>query len=329
MEEFLKVFALIQNPVNLGLICSLTVLSLYLSYSMLNVCDLSTEGCFTLGAAIGALVVKAGMPFLSMPAAMAAGMASGLITALLQTYMGVNSLLAGIVVNTALYSANQLLIGTQINLTEKFNPTVFTYVKNWLATTPLSSLDVKPGTMDTLLSYTAQTIVGLCAVILVVLFLSFFLRTKLGLAIRATGDNPDMVRSSSINPNTTTIIGLCVSNSFTALAGCLMAQMQKSAEIRIGSGMLTMALASLLIGGTIFRRGNVTVKAIGAVVGAVLFRLAYQLALQCHLPIQLINAFSSLIVIIAISGPYLVPKIKQLQRRYARTPDGTQRKGVR
>lgn len=133
MGEFYRILQLIQEPINLGLILSLVVLALYLSYSMLNVCDLSTEGCFTLGAAVGALMVKAGNPFLSLPAAMGAGMASGLICAILQTRMGVNSLLAGIVVNTALYSVNQNLIGSQISLgIEKKYPTVITFVKNLL-----------------------------------------------------------------------------------------------------------------------------------------------------------------------------------------------------
>ena len=99
-------FSLIQTALELGLICSLTVLALFLSYSMLNVCDLSTDGCFTLGAAVGAVVAISGHPYLALPAAMAAGVCSGYVTALLQTRMGVNSLLAGIIVNTGLYSIN-------------------------------------------------------------------------------------------------------------------------------------------------------------------------------------------------------------------------------
>lgn len=161
----------------------------------------------------------------------------------------------------------------------------------------------------------AVTIVGFAAVLIVIVFLSLFLRSKMGLAIRATGNNPDMVRSSSINPAFTTTVGLCISNSFTALAGCLLAQKMKSATITIGSGFLTMALASLLIGGTIFRKGGITVKAIGAVVGAILFRLAYQGAMQLKLPMEWINAFSAVIVVAVISAPYVSRKFPEQKRR--------------
>ena len=109
--SFTTILGLGQTALELGLMSSLTVLALFLSYTMLNVCDLSTDGCFTLGAAVGAVVALAGHPFLSIPAAMLAGVISGFVTAFLQTRMGVNSLLAGIVVNTALYSINIAVMG--------------------------------------------------------------------------------------------------------------------------------------------------------------------------------------------------------------------------
>ena len=103
-------------------------------------------------------------------------------------------------------------------------------------------------------------IIAAIAVILVIVFLVFFLRTRLGLAIRATGNNSDMVKSSSINPVFTTVIGLCVANAFTALSGCLLSQSQKSVDINIGQGMVTIALASLLIGGTLLGHGGIFCK---------------------------------------------------------------------
>ena len=121
-----SVLALIQTASELGLISALTVIALYLSYSMLNVCDLSTDGCFTLGATVGAVVTLSGHPFLALPAAMAAGIASGFITAFLQTKMGVNSLLAGIIVNTALYSINIAVMGNSSILNLNKTDTVFT-----------------------------------------------------------------------------------------------------------------------------------------------------------------------------------------------------------
>ena len=127
-----------QTALKLGLICSLTVLALFLSYSMLNVCDLSTDGCFTFGAAVGAAVAISGHPFLSIPAAMAAGVCSGFVTALLQTKLGVESLLAGIIVNTGLYSINIAVMGGSLLLNMNKTATVFTMMKELLPGTPLS-----------------------------------------------------------------------------------------------------------------------------------------------------------------------------------------------
>lgn len=167
-----SVLALIQTASELGLISALTVIALYLSYSMLNVCDLSTDGCFTLGATVGAVVTLSGHPFLALPAAMAAGIASGFITAFLQTKMGVNSLLAGIIVNTALYSINIAVMGNSSILNLNKTDTVFTKALDLLRNTPLME------------QY--KLIVALLAVIIIGVLLALFLRTKLGLAIRAT-----------------------------------------------------------------------------------------------------------------------------------------------
>lgn len=296
-------FDLIQTALELGLISSLVVLALFLSYVMLNVCDLSTDGCYILGAAVGTMVAIAGHPYLSIVAAMAAGVVSGFVTAFLQTKMGVDSLLAGIIVNTGLYSVNMFVLGkSTVNLFKV--DTVFTKAKALLEGTFLAKYYV--------------LFVVLIAVALVILFLSLFLRTKLGLAIRATGNNPDMVRSSSINPVMTTIVGLCVANSFTGLAGCLFAQYNKSIDIKDGTGMVTVALASLLIGNAFLGRGKLFVRAIGAVLGSVIFRFVYTLALRFNMPSYMLKLVSSVIVIIAISGPYLKKQIPLLRRKYGR-----------
>ncbi len=298
-----SVLLLGQTALELGLISSLTVLALFLSYSMLNVCDLSTDGCFTLGAAVGAVVALAGHPWLSIPAAMLAGMLSGFVTALLQTKMGIDSLLSGIIVNTGLYSINIAIMGNSSLLNMNKTETVFTWAKNALAGTALAG------------QY--KMLVALFAVALVILFLSLFLRTRLGLAIRATGNNPDMVRSSSINPAFTTIVGLVIANAFTALSGCLLAQSQKSVNIDIGTGMVTVALASLLIGNAFLGKGRIPLRAVGAVLGAFLFRLVYTVALRFNMPAFMLKLVSAVIVIIAISGPYLRSRVPLLKRRLA------------
>ena len=290
-----------QTALELGLINSLTVLALFLSYSMLNVCDLSTDGCFTLGACVGAVVAISGHPWLSLPAAMGAGIVSGFVTALLQTRMGVESLLAGIIVNTGLYSINIAVMGNSSLLNMNKTETVFTLSKALLKETALAA------------QY--KLLVALIAVVLVIVFLSLFLRTRLGLAIRATGNNPDMVRSSSINPAFTTTVGLCVANAFTALSGCLLAQSQKSVNIDIGTGMVTIALASLLIGGTFMGRGSIPKRAVGVVLGSFIFRLVYAVALRFDMPASMLTLVSSVIVIIAISGPYLKAQAPMLRRR--------------
>ena len=150
-----------QTALELGLFSSLTVLALFLSYSMLNVCDLSTDGCFTLGACVGVVVAMNGHPYLSIPAAMAAGMLSGLVTAVLQTYMGIDSLLAGIIVNTGLYSVTIAVMGGSSQLNIYKDETVFTKMKALLE--------------NTVLSEQYKTVVALAAVIAVVVFLVLFL----------------------------------------------------------------------------------------------------------------------------------------------------------
>ena len=293
--------SILQTAFELGLISSLTVLALFLSYTMLNVCDLSTDGCFTLGAAVGAVVAISGHPFLSLPAAMGAGILSCFITALLQTKMGIDSLLSGIIVNTGLYSINIAVMGGASLLNMNKTVTVFSMMKDFLHSSPLSSM--------------YKTIIALIAVASVILFLTFFLRTRLGLAIRATGNNPAMVRSSSVNPAFTTVVGLCISNSFTALSGCLLAQSQKSVNIDIGSGIVTISLASLLIGRAFAGKGGIPRRAVGAVLGAIIFRLVYAVALRFHMPAFMLKFVSSVIVIIAISGPYLKSRYPELHRR--------------
>ena len=298
-----SILTLLQTALELGLISSLTVLALFLSYTMLNVCDLSTDGCFTLGAAVGAAVALAGHPWLSLGAAMAAGICSGFIVAILQTRMGVNSLLAGIIVNTALYSINIAVMGGSSLLNLNKTDTVFSLLKSALSGTPFAG------------SY--KLIVSSAAVLLALVFITLFLRTRLGLAIRATGNNPDMVRSSSVSPAFTTTVGLCAANALTGLSGCLMAQSQKAVDINLGTGMVTIALASLLIGGTVMGRGGVFKRAVGVVLGSVIFRLVYTVALRLNMPAFMLKLVSSVIVVLAISVPYLKTRLPMLRRRMA------------
>ena len=179
--------------------------------------------------------------------------------------------------------------------------TVFTKVRALLSETPLRG--------------SAKLLVSTLAVLLVCVVLGLFLRTRLGLAVRATGNNPAMVRSSSVNTTFTTIVGLCVANAFTALSGCLLAQSQKSVNIDIGTGMVTIALASLLIGKAFFGKRRIPLRIFGMVFGAFLFRLVYTVALRFDMPAFMLKLVSSVIVVIAISGPYFKKRLPLLKQR--------------
>ena len=280
----------IQTALELGVIYSLVALALFLSFSMLNVCDLSTDSCFTLGCAVGATVSIAGHPILAIFAAMLAGILSGYITALLQTKLGVESILAGIIVNTGLYTINIFIMGKSI-LNMNKTTTVFTMVKDLLAGTPLENW--------------SRFIVAIVFVGIVALLLALFMHTRLGLSIRATGDNEDMVKASSINPNLTIIVGLCVANAMTALGGCLLGEYQKSCDINMGTGMVTIALASLIIGETLLGRGSIPVRIVGVISGSCLYRVIVAIAMRFNLPASALKLVSALIVAIAIASPTL------------------------
>ena len=262
--------SLIYTTLELSLIGSLTVLALYLSYFTLNVCDLSTDGCFTLGACVAAVLASSGHPFLSIPVTILSGMASGLIVALLQTYLCVDSLLSGIIVNTGLYSIGIAIMGNSSLISLNKNKTIYSMMKDLCKQTIFAS--------------TSFLFIDVFFVLAVLLFLQFFLKTRIGLAIKATGDNPIMVEASSLDPRKTTIIALVISNSFTALSGGLLALSQKSANIDIGSGMLTIALASLLIGRIFYKGSSDFKKLLFCIVGSFIFRSVYALALRMNMP---------------------------------------------
>ena len=279
---------IIQSAMELGLIYALVAMALFLSYSMLNVCDLSTDGCYTLGCAVGSIVAIAGHPVAAIFAAMLAGVLSGFVTAFLQTKLGVESLLAGIIVNTGLYTINIMVMGrATISLND--TTTVFTIAKDLLAGTVLEEY--------------YKMIVAAVFVAIILILLVLFLGTRLGLSIRATGNNLDMVKSSSINPHSMIIIGLCISNAITALGGCLIGEYQKTADINMGTGMVTIALASLIIGETIFGKFGIGFRAFGVIVGACLYRVAVAIALRFNLPASALKLVSALIVAIALAYP--------------------------
>ena len=282
--------SLAQSAIELGCIYALVALALFVSFSILNIADLSTDGCFTLGCAVCAMVTIAGHPILGLLAAMGAGVISGYVTAFLQTRLGVESILAGIIVNTGVYTINLAVMGFSSQLNLFANKTVFTMAKNAIG-----------GNW-----YEFITII---VIVLVIGFiLTWFLSTRLGLSIRATGDNEFMVKASSISPVFTITVGLCVANAMTGLSGGLLAQYQKSCDINIGTGQVTIALASLIIGETLVGKGSVMKRVLGVILGSCLYRFIVAIALRFNVPAECLKLVSAIIVAVAISLPYLKQK---------------------
>lgn len=278
----------LMGALELGCIYSLVALALFLSFRILNIADMTTDGSFTLGCAVSAVFAVSGHPVLGMLLAMLAGSAAGYITAALQTRMGVPSILAGIITNTGLYTVNLAVMGFSSNVNMLKTETVFTKFRDLVG---------KGAPYKLLLAFAVTAVVGTLLVL--------FLRTRLGLSIRATGDNPDMVRASSINTAFTITVGLCLANSLTALSGAVLAQYQKTADINLGTGMVIIGLASLIIGETLTKKGSVGLKAFGAVLGSILYRFIIALALRLDLPSECLKLISAVIVALAIGLPAL------------------------
>lgn len=289
----------VVSALELGFIYALVALALFVSYSILNIADLSTDGCFTLGCAVGAQVAIMGHPILALFAAMAAGVCSGYVMSFLQTKLGVESILAGIIVNTGLYTVNLAAMGFSSNLSLFKCETVYSLCKALFGTTWY------------------KLIVSIIIVVIVCIILVWFLGTRLGLSIRATGDNSDMVKASSVNPGFTITVGLCVANAMTALSGCLIGQYQKTCDINLGTGMVTIALASLIIGETLIGKGTMFRRIVGVILGSCLYRFAIAIALRLHIPAECLKLVSAVIVAIAIASPYLKNQIAFQKRKMA------------
>ena len=277
--------AVIMSALELGCIYALVALALFLSFRILNIADMTTDGTFTLGCAVSATVAVAGHPWLALPAAMIAGSLAGSVTALLQTRLKIPSILAGIITNTGLYTVNLAVMGFSSNVNLLKNDTIFTLLKDHLGfgykLIPVAVL--------------AIAVAGILVVLL---------KTRLGLSIRATGDNADMVRASSINT------GLMLSNSLTALSGAVLAQYQRTADINLGTGMVIIGLASLIIGETFLPKGKMWMKAFGAVMGSIVYRFIIAIALRLDLPSECLKLISAVIVALAIGLPAIKGQLK-------------------
>ncbi|MCL2224784.1 MAG: ABC transporter permease [Defluviitaleaceae bacterium] len=271
------------GAVELGLIFALLALGIFVAYRILGVPDLTVEGSFAAGASVGAMLVVAGHPFLGLVASAAVGAGAGLVTSVLQTKLKVQPILAGILTMTASYSVNLYIMGGRSNIPLLREETVFTAAGRVMNNERL------------LFSLFVTVLVGAA--------LGLFFHTRLGLALRATGDNDEMVRASSINSAFTKTVGLCIANGIAGLSGGLIAQYQGFADINMGFGMVVVAMASLIIGEAVFGRRSVIWNIASVIVGAVIYRLILAFALSFRFNPANLRAISAIIVAAAISFP--------------------------
>ena len=276
---------IVETALELACVYSFVALALFVSFRILDIADLTTDGCFVLGMCVSIVCTLNNHPLLGISLGMISGALAGLVTALLQTKLGVPSILAGIITNTALYTINLMVMGFSSNISILRNKTIFNGNK-----------------------------LVLLVLIVLMVFLRYFLSTRLGLSIRATGDNIDMVSASSINPKACILIGLVMSNMLTGLGGALAGQLQKSADINAGNGIVTIGLATLIIGETLINgKKSISRNIIACLIGNIIYRLIYAFILQTHIiPIECLKLMTALVITLAIAIPYLKDRKKAL-----------------
>lgn len=292
---------IVQTALELGFQYALVAMALFLSYRILDIADLTTDGSFVLGAAVSVTLTAAGHPILAIPAAMAAGACAGFVTAFLQTRLGVPSIQAGIITNTGLYTVNLMAMGWKSNASLLRADTVFTLLR---------AAGVGGEWYELLLSVCITAAAGA--------LLWLFLGTRLGLSIRATGDNRDMVRSSSVNPAFTVTVGLCLANALTGLSGAVVGQYQKTVDTNMGAGIVVIGLACLIIGETVVGRGGIGRGILAVMAGSVVYRFIYAAVLNTRIvPIECLKLVTALVVALAIAAPAIKAGAGLQRRRIA------------
>lgn len=299
---------IVLSSIELGLLYTLLTLGLFLSYRILDIPDLTVDGSFTLGAAAAVMMTLSGHPILALLVAAGVGALAGMVTATLQTKFKVNAILSGILTMTALYSINIMIMDDKSNVSLLGETTIFTMAKDAIGGT------------------TSGMVIGIITVLVVCIALGMFLYTKLGLSIRATGDNEDMVRSSSINVDSMKIIGLAIANALVAMSGALIAQKQSFADVSMGTGMVVIGIASLIIGEVlvdiVVKQRGIKANIVAAVLGSIIYRLIISAALAVNISATSMKLVSAIIVAIAISYPVIKSIISQKVNQYQRQKGG-------
>ncbi|MFF3925068.1 ABC transporter permease [Paenibacillus lactis] len=293
MLEFLM---RLDGPIELGLLYALMALGVYITFRILDFPDLTVDGSFTMGGAIAAVLITNGTnPWLATLVAIAGGMAAGVCTGLLHTKGKINGLLSGIIMMIALYSINMRIMG---------KPNI-----------SLSQEEIVFGSIEPIY-------VMLVIVIIVKLLLDAFFRTDLGLALRATGDNKRMIRSFGANTDTTTILGLSISNGLVAFSGAVVAQQSSFADMSSGIGMIVIGLASVIIGEAILGKGSVFRTTLAVVCGSIIYRIVVAAAYEIPwLEASDLKLITAVIVIIALVLPTVQRSMKQRSQAKKRSTE--------
>ena len=306
---------LLISALSQGMLYAPMALGVFITFRILKTPDLTVDGSFVFGMTVCAAVTVAGYPLAALVCGALAGALAGLCTALLQTRAQVEPILSGILVSTGLYTVNYAVLGGQSNLYLQrvvvnaqgavVNESCQTLYRMFSRLLKNMGSPLKDSNTQVLL-----LTLGIVAALIVVLGVFFF--TRPGMAIRATGDNEEMVRSSSINADRMRTLGVMLANTLVALSGALLCHQQRYADLNCGSGMLVMGLASVIIGQVLGGRRGVVAGLLSAAGGSLIYRMVLQLAYRMDMPSYYVKLLSTLIVIVALTLPRLR---KELARR--------------
>ena len=301
---------LLLGSVTIGLILSLLALGVYLSFRIFNFPDITAEGSITLGAALTAvLLVKSVNPLLATGAGFLAGSVAGALTAILHTKFKIHGLLSGILVMTALYSVNLHIMGKS-NVPLLSQKTLVTYAERMSGKILGAGGRINLAGWDVSREDAAVLSGALLLIALIGALLYAFFRTNLGTSMRATGDNPQMIRALGVNVDTMIILGLALSNGLIALSGALLAQYQGFADVQMGIGMVVWGLASVIIGEALVGSTSLGLLITGAIMGSILFRLLVAIALRWGLNPNDLKLITACFVFAALVLPAFARKLK-------------------
>jgi putative ABC transport system permease protein len=304
---------LLLGALTIGLILSLLALGVFISFRIFKFPDITADGSITLGGAVTAVLLIARVhPILALAAAFGAGALAGLTTGVLHTRFRINGLISGILVMTALYSINLHVMGKS-NVPLLSERTIATMAES-RATAFLGKNALTVGGWDIGARDLATLVMALVIVAVVAGALYTFLRTNLGTAMQAAGDNPQMIRALGVNVDHMIVVGLALSNGLIAVAGGLLIQYQGFADVQMGIGMVVWGLASVIIGEALVGTRDLGLTITGAVMGSILFRLIVALALRGGLDPNDLKLATAVFVFLALVLPSLFGKIRHAWR---------------